>query len=184
MGKRKHRPDISRDQRRSQFSSQSSQRRGISWTWVSGGAAALFVASIVFTGKGGQDGAAAGALQPAEVLRAGQDVSLPASLFDDGNARFYRYTSAIGREIRFFVLKSSDGVIRAAFDACDVCYRERKGYHREGDVMVCNNCGRSFRSVDVNVITGACNPGSLQRTIDNGLVSIKTANLDLGASYF
>jgi uncharacterized membrane protein len=184
MGKNKHRHDTNRDQRRSQFSSRPSRRRGISWTWVIGGAAALFVASVVFAGKGGEGGAAARGLQAAEVLPAGQDVSLPASLFDDGSAKFYRYTSAIGREIRFFVLKSSDGVIRAAFDACDVCYRERKGYHREGDVMVCNNCGRSFRSVDVNVITGGCNPGPLQRTIDNGRVTIKTASLDLGAAYF
>lgn len=184
MGKRQHRHDPNRDQRRSQFSSPAGQRRGISWTWVISGAAALFVALAVFVGKGGQGGAAAGGLQPADVLPAGQDVSLPASLFDDGNARFYRYTSAIGREIRFFVLKSSDGVIRAAFDACDVCYRERKGYHREGDMMVCDNCGRSFRSVDVNVITGGCNPAPVQRTIDNGRVTIKTASLDLGTAYF
>lgn len=184
MRNRKHRHDFNRDQRRSQFSSHASPRRGLSWTWVIAGAAALFVASIVFAGKGREGGAAARGRQSAEVLQAGQDVSLPASLFDDGNARFYRYTSAIGREIRFFILKSSDGVIRAAFDACDVCYRERKGYHREGDVMVCNNCGRSFRSVDVNVITGGCNPGPLQRTIDNGRLTIKTASLDLGAAYF
>lgn len=184
MGKHTHRHNADRDARRSQFSSHGGQRRGISWTWVIGGAAALFVASIVFAGRGGEGGAASRGLQAADVLPAGQDVSLPASLFDDGNARFYRYTSAVGREIRFFVLKSSDGVIRAAFDACDVCYRERKGYHREGDAMVCNNCGRSFRSVDVNVITGGCNPGPLQRTIDNGNVTIKTASLDLGAAYF
>jgi hypothetical protein len=46
-------------------------------------------------------------------------------------------------------MKSADGVIRAAYDACDVCYRERKGYHQEGDDMVCNNCGRHFPSTSI-----------------------------------
>jgi len=117
-------------------------------------------------------------------LPAGKDARLPVSLFNDGRAHFYRYTTSVGHEIRLFVIRSSDGVIRAAFDACDVCYRERKGYHQEGDDMVCNNCGRHFRSVDVNVITGGCHPAALERTVDGSQVVLKTSDLDLGAAYF
>ncbi len=120
----------------------------------------------------------------AQTLPTGQDVQLPAASFADGQARFYRYANAAGREVRFFVIKSADGVIRAAFDACDVCYRERRGYHQSGDVMVCNNCGRTFRSVDVNVITGGCNPGPLPRTAAGDQIVITAANIESGASYF
>jgi hypothetical protein len=35
--------------------------------------------------------------------------------------------------IRYFILKSSDGIIRAAFDACDVCWPAGKGYFQDGD---------------------------------------------------
>lgn len=120
----------------------------------------------------------------AQLLPAGADARLPVSTFSDGRAHFYRYVTSVGREVRLFVIRSSDGVIRAAFDACDVCYRSRKGYHQEGDDMVCNNCGRHFRSVDVNVITGGCNPSALQRTFDGSQVVLKTSDLDLGAAYF
>lgn len=71
----KHRHDTSRDQRRSQFSSHSSQRRGTSWTWVIGGATALFVASIIFAGKGGPGRVRGAACPPPDhVRRHGRDL--------------------------------------------------------------------------------------------------------------
>lgn len=112
------------------------------------------------------------------------DVRLDVAQFDDGQARFYRYATADGRELKFFVLKSADGVIRAAFDTCDVCYRERKGYRQVGDMLVCNNCGKSFRSVDVNVLQGGCNPVPLDRIVQNGQVVLTAAALQAGAFYF
>jgi len=81
------------------------------------------------------------------------------------------------------VLRSSDSAVRAAFDACDVCDRERKGYHQTGDNMVCNNCGKAVRSVDVSVITGGCHPGPLEHTITGDQIVITTAALERGATY-
>ena len=63
---------------------------------------------------------------------------------DDGEAHYYSLEKG-GFEVKFFLLKSSDGVIRAAFDACDVCFREKKGYDQDGEFMVCNNCGMRFQ---------------------------------------
>jgi len=114
----------------------------------------------------------------------GSDVSLPVALFADGAARFYRYTTAAGHEIRFFVMKSADGVIRAAFDACDTCYRDRLGYRQQGDHMVCRKCGRAFRSVDINILQGGCNPSPLRRTIDGGQIVLTASALEAGAVYF
>jgi len=110
-------------------------------------------------------------------------VRLVASDFNDGHARFYQFNGQQG-PIKFFVVKSSDGVIRAAFDACDVCYKEKRGYRQEGDAMICNNCGQSFPSQLVNVVKGGCNPSPLQRELAGGQVLIRVAALEQGAKYF
>lgn len=146
---------------------------------------AIMVVLTIYVGLTRSAGSSAPVtLDPAQALPAGQEARLPAAQFNDGRARFYRYATSIGREVRLFVVRGSDGVIRAAFDACDVCYRERKGYHQEGDDMVCRNCGRHFRTVDVNVLTGGCNPAPLRRTVEGDQVVLRSADLDLGAVYF
>jgi uncharacterized membrane protein len=124
-------------------------------------------------------GAQSGARVPVE---AGQ-VVLAADMFDDGKARHYEYRSG-DLHIRYFVLKSSDGVIRAAFDACDVCWPAGKGYYQNGDVMVCRNCGKQFESVLVNEVKGGCNPAPLERRIENGQVFISVAAIEAGSGYF
>lgn len=110
-------------------------------------------------------------------------VRLPVADLGDSKAHFYAF-QANGKLIPFFVLKSSDGVIRAAFDACDVCFSAKKGYHQEGDEMVCNNCGNRFPSTQINVVTGGCNPGALDRQVQGDSIIIQVADLAAGAKYF
>lgn len=112
------------------------------------------------------------------------DVRLDAAQFSDGQVRFYRYQMASGKEIRFFVIRSSDGVIRAALDTCDVCYRARKGYRQVGDAMVCNNCGKAFSSAAIDVVQGGCNPVPLERTVDGTKILLTAAALETGVAYF
>ena len=83
----------------------------------------------------------------APVAAGSESVGIPVAEVSDGKAHFYSYDAG-GTTVEYFVLKSSDGEIRAALDACDVCYPQKKGYHQEGDVMVCNNCGRRFPSTE------------------------------------
>ena len=110
-------------------------------------------------------------------------ISLPASFFEDGQARYFQHVA--GKfNIKYFVLKSSDGVIRAAFDACDVCWPAGKGYYQEGDYMVCRNCGRKFASVLVNEVKGGCNPAPLNRRVENGKVIIEVNDILDGRPYF
>ncbi len=110
-------------------------------------------------------------------------VAYPVALFDDGVARHYEYT-ADGMTIRYFLLKSSDGIIRAAFDACDVCWPAGKGYYQEGDQMVCRNCGRRFSSNKINEVKGGCNPAPLNRRVEGDQVVITTADIMDGKTYF
>jgi len=99
-------------------------------------------------------------------------------------ARHFQYKADEGMSIKYFVLKSSDGVIRSAFDACDVCWPAGKGYYQEGDVMVCRNCGRKFASVLVNEVKGGCNPAPLTRTVGNSEVVIQVEDILAGKQYF
>lgn len=108
----------------------------------------------------------------------------PAKTFDDGKAHFYEYKTGKGINNKYFILKSSDGVIRAAFDACDVCWREGKGYFQKGDFMICKNCGQRFASTRVNEVRGGCNPAPLTREIKERNVVIKTSDLLDGRRYF
>jgi uncharacterized membrane protein len=112
-------------------------------------------------------------------------IAYAVNMFDDGKARFFQYADAEGNTtIKYFILKSTDGVIRAAFDACDVCWPEGKGYEQDGTVMVCLNCGRRFASVKVNEVQGGCNPAPLQRTIQGDQVVIHVDDIKQGRAYF
>ncbi len=110
-------------------------------------------------------------------------VTYPVSLFSDGQARHFDYKHN-DITIRYFVLKSSDGVIRAAFDACDVCWPSGKGYYQEDDYMVCRNCGRRFKSVLVNDVKGGCNPAPLKRGITGEKLVIEVSDIIDGRQYF
>lgn len=110
-------------------------------------------------------------------------ISYPVSMFADGAARHFDFT-ADGLTIRYFILKSSDGVIRAAFDACDVCWPAGKGYYQDGDEMICRNCGRRFASIQVNEVQGGCNPAPLRRLVKGNQLILAVEDILKGKSYF
>ena len=58
--------------------------------------------------------------------------AFPATAFQDGKAKYFQFSPAPNQKIRFFVVKSTDGVIRAAFDACDVCWRAKERLRSAG----------------------------------------------------
>ena len=76
-------------------------------------------------------------------------------------------------------------MLRAAFDACDVCWPSGKGYYQSGDYMVCRNCGKRFASVKVNEVRGGCNPAPLTRKVvgENLVVQVKDI-VNEGSKYF
>jgi len=117
------------------------------------------------------------------VASAGDIVAIPAATFDDGKAHYFEHRTG-DLTIRYFVLKSADGVIRAAFDACDVCWRAGKGYKQDGEYMVCGNCGMRFHSTQVNEVKGGCNPAPVERRVENGRVLIRVSDLNEGKGYF
>lgn len=102
------------------------------------------------------------------------------------NAKWYEYNSE-GVQIRYFAVKTKDGSIKTAFDACDVCYGSKKGYSQQGDVMVCNNCGNRYPISGLgteNLRGGGCWPGYLPSKIESDNLIIKTSDLKKGVYRF
>jgi len=111
-------------------------------------------------------------------------ISVPAAKLADGKAHFYRFEDG-GKEIAFFAVKSSDGSIKTAFDACDACYKSKKGYEQQADKMNCKNCNQKFaiNRLGPNA-TGGCNPGYLPHQLNGNVITINASDLKGGARYF
>jgi uncharacterized membrane protein len=110
-------------------------------------------------------------------------VIIPAKKIDT-KARFFSFKDG-GKEIRFFAVKGSNGAIRVAFDACDACYREKKGYEQQVDRMICRNCNMKFPIDRLGPnATGGCNPGFLPHRLDGNNIIINTSDLRTGSRYF
>ena len=111
-------------------------------------------------------------------------VTVPVAKVSDGAAHFFRFTEG-GKGFNFFIVKGSDGVLHTAFDACDVCFREKKGYVQQGEQMICKNCNSKFAIARIGAESdGGCNPAHLRAKIDAATVRISVADLKAGARFF
>jgi uncharacterized membrane protein len=126
---------------------------------------------------------------PAAVATGGQnggqanDIRILLAELSD-KAKFFDFKTADSGAVRFFALRSSDGVYRVALNACDTCYHAKKGYHQEGDDMVCNNCGLKFPSAKINEAHGGCNPVSVPRVVEGDSLIIRASDLESRKQYF
>lgn len=135
------------------------------------------VALVVMLGPGEEPAVAT------ETVGVGGKVKISLQDLAGGDARFYTY-DVDGVPVKFFALLSSDGQYRAALDASKECGPSRKGFRQEGTDMVCNKCGERFAFTTINVVSGACNPTSIEREVSGQDLVLKTADLEKGAQYF
>ena len=112
-------------------------------------------------------------------------VEISTAQLSDGKVHFYS-TMSEGVTIKYIAGKDKDGTIRTAFDACDVCYKAKKGYTQVGDDVKCLNCGRTFAIKDLGVTNkqGGCEPGFLAHANTDSGISIKLSDLSNGKHYF
>lgn len=110
--------------------------------------------------------------------------TLPVAKLADGKAHFYKFEDG-GKEITFFAAMASDGSYKTAFDACDSCFKSKKGYEQQGDKMNCKNCNQKFaiNRLGPNA-TGGCNPGYLPHQVKGNTISITANDLKDGTRYF
>ena len=128
--------------------------------------------------------ATGGIIQAITRAKANADIlSYPESQFLPGQAQFFKTTD--GRiTIKYFILRRPDGQIRAAFDACEVCWPAGFGYQQEGDDLICNKCGRHFSIKEIGNVQGGCNPVKLKIRIEAQKVIILRQDLLDGRKYF
>ena len=112
------------------------------------------------------------------------EARLPLSEVNDGKAKFYDATLSNGTSVRFFVVKTADGIYRTALDACQVCFDAHKGYYQDGNDMVCRKCGRHFPISSIGYGTSGCHPMGLHGTVDGDDLVIQTNELQNGSRYF
>jgi len=94
-------------------------------------------------------------------------------------AKFYTLNDG-GVVIQYFAVLGSDGKPRTGFDACDVCYKSKKGYRQEGNYMICNNCGNKYSITGLgteNSKPGGCWPGYLPSNIKGDALVIQTSDI-------
>ena len=114
----------------------------------------------------------------------GKLVQIPLAELQPMQARFYKVKLNNG-EVRFFAIKGADGQVRTALDACDVCFKERKGYQQQGDVMLCRNCNLTFPIDRIGPSSvGGCNPHFLPSQVTGDQLLLPVAELKQGARFF
>jgi uncharacterized membrane protein len=112
-------------------------------------------------------------------------VKIPLSEVSE-KAVWYTYNSG-GVKIKYFAVKAKDGSVKTAFDACDVCYRSKRGYRQQGDDMICNNCGNYYPISGLgtkNLKGGGCWPGYLPSSVEGDYLVMKKTDLEAGKYRF
>ena len=143
----------------------------------------LLVTGLSITACSGSTSSGGGSISGGLITPANGKLEIPLAGISDGKAHHFQVKSDDGTMVSFFVLKSADGVLRAAIDSCDVCYRSGLGYYQEGDNMICKNCGQKFSSNKINVIKGGCNPAPLERTVVGDKLVINMRDINMNSWY-
>ena len=104
-------------------------------------------------------------------------------------AQFHSYihkiSPTVGIEIKYFVVQAPNGDIKTAFNACDVCWAQYKGYVQLGSFVRCVNCGNTYPINDLGTAgTGGCWPSYLPHTTEPDSISILISDLVAGQGYF
>ena len=181
-----HKSKDRRTEKRERFAQVHKEKRRINPKHIIGALGAFVGLALLYAAVADSNKSSAATV--AQLVKAegssSSQIAIPLSEVGTGEAKFFDYKTSSQKKVRFFVIKSSDGVYRAAADACDICYREKKGFHQEGNDLVCNKCRKHFGSADVNVVTGGCNPDGIPRTIQADKLVIAASDLEARAELF
>lgn len=107
-------------------------------------------------------------------------VGAPLSALEDG--KLHRFGVAVGGQtVRFLALKTSDGKVRTALDACKIC--GAFGYIEEKGALVCLNCVAEINPLTVGE-AGGCNPIPLESERTASALHVSVAALEKEAHRF
>jgi len=86
-----------------------------------------------------------------------------------------------GVDIRFFIVRSREGKIAVALDACSIC--PLKGYFFDGEKVICRNCNAPI-AFDTIGTPGGCNPVPLKAVVEEDAIVIPAQTLAEGKARF
>jgi uncharacterized membrane protein len=101
-------------------------------------------------------------------------------------ARWFTYDSN-GVDVKYFLVKGSDGKIHLGTDACYDCYEYKLGYSQNGDEMVCNKCSLTFPINGLgtdNLEMEGCWPSYIPFRTNEDSITIRMSDLDAKRSMF
>jgi uncharacterized membrane protein len=103
-----------------------------------------------------------------ELVTPGRDGSVDVDLsgLAPKQVRFFRFLNRGNQEVHFFVGRDAEGVVQVAYDASETCAKTKRGFHHQGEWVVCNKCDKSFKLSGINAGGGGCNPVPLVHRID------------------
>lgn len=107
-------------------------------------------------------------------------VTLPVSKLADGQLHRLGFQSG-NKVVRFLVMKTADGKIQTALDACEIC--GSFGYVQEDKNLVCLNCAAGINPLTISA-GGGCNPIPLPSEVTNEVVRIAAGELKKAARLF
>ena len=107
-------------------------------------------------------------------------VHIPVEALSPGQLNLYLYQGAEAK-VTFMVIKRDENEIAVALNACGIC--PPRGYHQEGEVLICDNCNAPI-SMDTVGMSGGCNPIPLAASLVGGEVQIAAADLEGAQSVF
>lgn len=172
-----------REHKKEQFSKPA--RRSSTWAMGVIILALLAVIAYLVVGRVRQDPTMPTAsAKTIQVMPDMDEVRIPLSDVSSSEAKFFEATLPNNTTTRFFVIRTSDGIYRAALDACQVCFDAHKGYYQDGNSMVCKKCGRRFPISGIGYGTTGCHPMGLTATVEGDELRIKTSELTSGSQYF
>ena len=105
----------------------------------------------------------------------GDNVYVPVTQVEDGHLHRFSYVTDDNVEVRFIVVKKTNGnTYGVGLDACDIC--GETGYYERNGQVVCNLC-----DVVMNVNTigfkGGCNPIVIDYSVEGGYIIVPTETL-------
>ena len=107
-------------------------------------------------------------------------VSIQLSALEDGKLHRYGFASG-NRTVRLLALKTADGKIRTALDACEIC--GTFGYLQDGPHLFCLNCVAEINPLTVGQ-AGGCNPIPLESEASATTLRVPVAALEKEAHRF
>ncbi|OGO29588.1 MAG: hypothetical protein A2136_07695 [Chloroflexi bacterium RBG_16_54_11] len=107
-------------------------------------------------------------------------VHIPVAGLTPGQLNLYTYQGTEA-DVTFMVIKRDENDIAVALNACGIC--PPRGYHQEGEVLICDNCNAPINMETVGM-PGGCNPIPLTASLVNGTVQIASSDLQGAQAVF